>query len=367
MCRPATNTPRTRLFAPTSFLESSRTADVLRAETVGGVLLLVGAAVALVWANSPWSSTYDDLRDLQVGPHFLHLDLTLGQWAADGLLAIFFFVAGLELKREFVAGELRDPRRAALPVAAAVGGMICRRCSTSRGTRQRHAARLGDPHRHRHRVRGRGARGDQLAPAQRAAHVPAHPGGGRRPAGDHRDRARLHRRTCSPLYLLLAALPLAAFAALAHTRHADGVPPDPLRARHLGAGARLGSARDRGGRAARVRRPGTPTPRRRPRSRDRRAHRAPHPAGVRGVRGAGVRVLRRWRDRRWAGRVHRRALGPRRAGHRHRTDRRQVRRGRRLDLAGGEVHRSRARRGPGLGRRRADSPCLPGSASPCRC
>ena len=60
---------------------------------------------------------------LRVGPAALHLDLTLGTWAADGLLAIFFFVAGLELKREFVAGDLREPRRAALPVAAAVGGM----------------------------------------------------------------------------------------------------------------------------------------------------------------------------------------------------------------------------------------------------
>ena len=58
-----------------------------------------------------------------VGPHALHLDLPLGIWAADGLLAIFFFVAGLELKREFVAGDLRDPRRAALPVVAAIGGM----------------------------------------------------------------------------------------------------------------------------------------------------------------------------------------------------------------------------------------------------
>jgi Na+:H+ antiporter, NhaA family len=57
-------------------------------------------------------------------PRSLHLDLTVGQWAADGLLAIFFFVAGLELKREFVAGNLRDPRQAALPVAAAVGGMV---------------------------------------------------------------------------------------------------------------------------------------------------------------------------------------------------------------------------------------------------
>ena len=56
--------------------------------------------------------------------HLLHLDLTLGTWAADGLLAIFFFVAGLELKREFVAGDLRDPWRAAVPVAAAIGGVV---------------------------------------------------------------------------------------------------------------------------------------------------------------------------------------------------------------------------------------------------
>jgi NhaA family Na+:H+ antiporter len=64
------------------------------------------------------------LSGLTIGPAALHLDLDLATWAADGLLAIFFFVAGLELKREFVAGDLRDPRRAALPVAAAVGGMI---------------------------------------------------------------------------------------------------------------------------------------------------------------------------------------------------------------------------------------------------
>jgi NhaA family Na+:H+ antiporter len=106
-----------------SWAEASRVAEVLRKETVGGVLLLVGAALALVWANSPWSAAYETLRDTRVGPASLHLDLTLGTWAADGLLAVFFFVAGLELKREFVAGDLRDPRRAALPVAAAVGGM----------------------------------------------------------------------------------------------------------------------------------------------------------------------------------------------------------------------------------------------------
>ncbi|WP_432535028.1 Na+/H+ antiporter NhaA [Kineococcus arenarius] len=97
--------------------------DVLRKETVGGALLLLGTVLALLWANSPWSDSYAALRDTVVGPRALHLGLSLGQWAADGLLAIFFFTAGLELKREFVAGDLRDPRRALVPVVAAVGGM----------------------------------------------------------------------------------------------------------------------------------------------------------------------------------------------------------------------------------------------------
>jgi len=114
------------LFARGSYREATRLTTVLRKETVGGVLLMIGALIALVWANTPWSDAYASLRDTVVGPSDLfglHLDLTLGTWAADGLLAIFFFVAGLELKREFVAGDLRDPRKAALPVAAAVGGM----------------------------------------------------------------------------------------------------------------------------------------------------------------------------------------------------------------------------------------------------
>jgi Na+:H+ antiporter, NhaA family len=118
-----TTTPSARLFGRGSWTEAQRVSSVLRKETVGGALLLVGAAIALVWANSPWSAAYETLRDTRVGPSSLHLDLTLGTWAADGLLAIFFFVAGLELKREFVAGDLREPRRAALPIAAAVGGM----------------------------------------------------------------------------------------------------------------------------------------------------------------------------------------------------------------------------------------------------
>jgi NhaA family Na+:H+ antiporter len=116
--------PTPRLFARRSRQETARLADVLRRETVGGVLLVAAAAVALVWANSPWRAAYTALSDVRVGPVSLHLDLTLATWAADGLLAIFFFVAGLELKREFVAGDLRRPSRALLPVAAAVGGMI---------------------------------------------------------------------------------------------------------------------------------------------------------------------------------------------------------------------------------------------------
>ncbi|NLU79705.1 Na+/H+ antiporter NhaA [Micromonospora sp. HNM0581] len=115
-----------RLFARTSWPEARFLADVLRTETVGGALLLFGAVIALVWANSPWGDAYAELGRWVPwsGGTALHLDLDLATWAADGLLAIFFFVVGLELKREFVAGELRDPRRAALPVVAAVGGMV---------------------------------------------------------------------------------------------------------------------------------------------------------------------------------------------------------------------------------------------------
>jgi NhaA family Na+:H+ antiporter len=116
--------PPVNVFGRGSWPEASRIADILRKETIGGALLLVGALIALIWANSPWSGTYEALTAYKLGPSFLHLDLSLATWAADGLLAIFFFVAGLELKREFVAGDLRDPRRAAIPVAAAVGGVI---------------------------------------------------------------------------------------------------------------------------------------------------------------------------------------------------------------------------------------------------
>ena len=114
------------LFSRGTWAETSRISAILRKETVGGALLLVATVIALVWANSPWSDAYTRLGEFEVGSDALglHLELSLAAWAADGLLAIFFFVVGLELKREFVAGDLRDPARAVLPIAAAVGGMI---------------------------------------------------------------------------------------------------------------------------------------------------------------------------------------------------------------------------------------------------
>jgi NhaA family Na+:H+ antiporter len=116
--------PIRRLFARSSWPEASEVAQALRAETVGGLLLLLGVVVAMVMANTPLRGAYERIVSYQVGPHIAHLDLPLHAWAGDGLLAIFFFVAGLELKRELVVGDLRDPGKAALPVAAAASGVV---------------------------------------------------------------------------------------------------------------------------------------------------------------------------------------------------------------------------------------------------
>ncbi|MGQ0632363.1 MAG: Na+/H+ antiporter NhaA [Sporichthyaceae bacterium] len=116
--------PRTVFFGRLPSGEGRYLTHVLRNETVGGFILLSMALVALIWANSPVSDSYTDLREARVGPASLHLNLDLQTWAADGLLAIFFFVAGLELKRELVVGQLSRVSDALLPVGAAAAGML---------------------------------------------------------------------------------------------------------------------------------------------------------------------------------------------------------------------------------------------------
>ena len=117
-----TNAPAT--LARGSWYEWRRIQEILRTESVGGILLLIATSFAVVLANSPLSDAYFAVRDFHLGATVgpLDLDLSIGHWAADGLLAVFFFMAGLELKREFVAGDLRDPRRALLPIVAAFCG-----------------------------------------------------------------------------------------------------------------------------------------------------------------------------------------------------------------------------------------------------
>ncbi len=118
-----------------SFIQSDRTLAVrvarpiarfLHIEAAGGLLLVVATTVALVWANSPWAASYRSFWrttiGLQIGPYRFQEDL--GHWVNDALMAVFFFVVGLEIKREAVSGELRDRRAIALPALAAFGGMV---------------------------------------------------------------------------------------------------------------------------------------------------------------------------------------------------------------------------------------------------
>jgi NhaA family Na+:H+ antiporter len=98
----------------------------VRTESASGVVLLACTAAALAWANSPWSESYFHLweRTFTVGFEGLALTKTLHHWINDGLMVVFFFLVGLEIKRELLVGELASPRRAALPIAGAVGGML---------------------------------------------------------------------------------------------------------------------------------------------------------------------------------------------------------------------------------------------------
>jgi len=109
--------PSVVLFARGTDQETTTVADILRQETVGGVLLLAAAVAALVWANLD-ATSYEAVRHTSLGP------LDLQHWAADGLLTIFFFVAGLELKRELTVGSLAKPAEALVPIVAALCGMV---------------------------------------------------------------------------------------------------------------------------------------------------------------------------------------------------------------------------------------------------
>ncbi len=100
--------------------------DFFHKEASAGILLVLAAVVALVWANSPWSDSYVDLWSTEavVGIGDFEIALNLKEWINDAEMVLFFFVVGLEIKRELTQGELREPRQAALPIIAALGGMI---------------------------------------------------------------------------------------------------------------------------------------------------------------------------------------------------------------------------------------------------
>lgn len=114
--------PRARY--DTTMTNGQRLQAFLKSETTGGALLIGAALVGLLLANGPLSSAFHALATTDIGIEALHLNLMVQEWTADGLLAIFFFVIGCELKHELVVGMLSKPRQAALPVAAALGGMV---------------------------------------------------------------------------------------------------------------------------------------------------------------------------------------------------------------------------------------------------
>jgi Na+:H+ antiporter, NhaA family len=112
-------------FVPRRFVQPFQ--RFMHAEAGGAIVMLIAAVAALAWANSPWHHAQEALWETDLSIHLgglVHLDLSLVEWINDALMAVFFFVVGLEIKRELVHGELRDPKKASLPAIAALGGML---------------------------------------------------------------------------------------------------------------------------------------------------------------------------------------------------------------------------------------------------
>lgn len=122
MTNPTPAEPR-RILSLLNRKEAARVSELLRADVVGGVIVMAAALLGFIAANTPLAASYFSLRDTQIGPELLGLHLSVGHWASDGLLAVFFFMVGLELKREFVSGALKKFATAVVPVAAACGGV----------------------------------------------------------------------------------------------------------------------------------------------------------------------------------------------------------------------------------------------------
>ena len=106
--------------------EKSMFQRFLHSQVFSSLLLIVATVTALIWANSEWGQAYYDSSNTHVGIRFgeAEFELSLSHWIKDGLMAIFFFVVGLEIKREIVVGELSTLDKAMLPVCAAVGGAV---------------------------------------------------------------------------------------------------------------------------------------------------------------------------------------------------------------------------------------------------
>ena len=168
----------------------------MKTEAGSAGLLVVAAVVALVWANSPWADSYFSWWHTPVELAFGagEISMDLHHWVNDGLMVVFFFVIGLEVRREFSVGELTDRRRLVVPLVAGVGGMLVPAAiylalnpSGERGQR------LGRGHRHGHRVPARRARPGRAGGLDPAADLPADAHRHRRHRRGQRHRHRVLR------------------------------------------------------------------------------------------------------------------------------------------------------------------------------